>query len=404
MTDQPVQHSVRTLAVHAGEPLHDDMATAGSCASTPDICMSTTFVVKEPVSFSANNIQPDTPVVYTRWANPTITQLEVRLAALEQAEACVAFSSGMAASSAVLLGLLSQGDHLICSNTNYPGTAELIRGTLPRFGISVSPVDTSSVEAISRAIQPNTRMIWAESPSNPLLKLTDIRVVSALARQHQILFAIDSTFATPIATRPLTLGADLVVHSLTKYLGGHGDALGGAVLGSQALLGPLRAEGLIHYGGAISPFNAWLIMRGIATLPIRMQAHQQSALELAAWLAEQSAVRTVLYPGLASHPQHELASRQMDNYSGMISFTTDDPPAVAQRMMNDLKVIHYAVSLGHQRSLIFLLDSADLLDSSYRLTGEEREQYLQTAGNGIFRFSVGLEDPVDLVDDLKRVL
>ncbi|MFV2033053.1 MAG: PLP-dependent aspartate aminotransferase family protein, partial [Gammaproteobacteria bacterium] len=228
---------IQTQSIHAGEaPDHN------TGASAPNLVMSSTFVVDEEISFSANNLSEDAPFVYTRWSNPTTQQLEQKLAVLEQAESCTAFASGMAASASVLLKYLSNGDHLIISNTNYPGTAELARDTLTRLGISVTPVDTSELDNIRNAIVENTRMIWIETPSNPLLRISDITASAEIARQQEALLVVDSTFATPIATRPLTLGADLVVHSLTKYIGGHGDAMGGAVCGRQSLIGPLRGE------------------------------------------------------------------------------------------------------------------------------------------------------------------
>ena len=390
----------QTKAIHAGESPEKQ-----NSASSPNICMSSTFVVDKPASFSANNLEPDAPMIYTRWGNPTIAQLEEKLAVLENAESCAAFASGMAASTAILFSLLSQGDHVVASNTNYPGTAEIIRNTLPRFGIETSPVDTSSLEDIKAAIQPNTKIIWTETPSNPLLRITDIAAVADMAHQHNAILVVDSTFASPIATNPLDLGADLVLHSLTKYVGGHGDAIGGSVAGHQALIGPLRGEGLIHYGGIISPFNAWLIMRGMATLPLRMKAHEENALKLAQYLENHPRVVRVLYPGLPSHPQHDLAKKQMRNFSGMISFVTDQPREHAARMMKKLEVIHYAVSLGHHRSLIYLMETEDLIESSYRLEGNELKKYEAIAGQeGLFRFSVGLEDADDLIKDLSQIL
>ena len=390
---------IQTQAIHAGEE-----PDPGTGASVPNLVMSSTFVVDEEISFSANNLGEDSPFVYTRWANPTTQQLEQKLAVLEQTEACVAFASGMAATAAVLLSHLSNGDHLIISNTNYPGTAEFARDTLTRFGVSVTPVDTAGLDNIGNAIQDNTRMIWIETPSNPLLRISDIEAAASLAKEQGALLVVDSTFATPIATRPLQLGADLVMHSLTKYLGGHGDAMGGSVCGKQSLIGTLRGEALVHYGGVISPFNAWLILRGIATLPIRMRSHEQNALEVAAFLEQHPGVERVIYPGLESHPQHQLARRQMDNFSGMISFRTANPKQVAERMMQKLEVIHYAVSLGHHRSLVYLMQTDDLIDSSYRLDGEELERYRDSAGEGIFRLSIGLEDAGDLIADLERIL
>jgi cystathionine beta-lyase/cystathionine gamma-synthase len=390
---------MQTLSIHAGE--HTDPATG---ASTPNLVMSSTFVVDEDISFSANNLTAETPFVYTRWDNPTTQQLERKLAVLEQAEACLAFASGMAANAAVMLAHLSQGDHLVLSNTNYPGTAEFALDTLTRLGIEVTPVDTSDLDQIRDAMRTSTRMVWLETPSNPLLRISDINGAAEIAHAQDALLVVDSTFASPIATRPLTCGADMVVHSLTKYIGGHGDAMGGAVCGSQALLGPLRGEALVHYGGVISPFNAWLIMRGMATLPLRMRCHQDNALTVATFLENHDKVERVLYPGLDSHPQHELAKSQMDNFSGMIGFRTANPKTAARRMMQNLEVIHYAVSLGHHRSLVYLMQTDDLVGSSYRLEGDELDRYRDLAGDGIFRLSIGLEDADDLIKDLAEIL
>ncbi|MFT5219122.1 MAG: cystathionine beta-lyase/cystathionine gamma-synthase [Planctomycetota bacterium] len=394
-----IDKGVQTLAIHAGE--QPDPVTG---ASTPNLVMSSSFVVDEEVSFSANNMTDETPFLYTRWDNPTAQQLEIKLSALEQAEATIAYASGMAASAAVLLAHLSAGDHLIMSNTNYPGTGEFARKTLTRLGIDVTPVNSRDIDSVRAAVRDNTRMIWLETPSNPLLNIADIRAISSIAKEQQALLVVDSTFASPIATQPLTLGADLVVHSLTKYIGGHGDAMGGSVSGSRALLGPLRGESLVHYGGVISPFNAWLIMRGMATLPIRMRSHQQNALALANFLQDHPAVEQVLYPGLESHPQHALAKSQMDNFSGMISFRCKNPKAIATKMIEKLDIIHYAVSLGHHRSLIYLMRTDDLINSSFKLEGADMAHYRSLAGDGIFRFSVGLEDAKDLITDLEKVL
>ena len=390
---------LQTLSIHGGEK-----TDPASGASSPNLVMSSTFKVDEEISFSANNLSAETPFVYTRWDNPTTQQLEQKLAILEQADACIAFASGMAASAAVMLAHLSQGDHLVISNTNYPGTAEFARETLTRLGIEVTPVDTAEVDDVREAMRDNTRMIWLETPSNPLLRISDIAAAASIAHAQDALLVVDSTFASPIATRPLNLGADLVIHSLTKYIGGHGDAMGGSVCGSQALLGPLRGEALVHYGGVISPFNAWLIMRGMATLPLRMRCHEANALAVAGFLETHDKVEKVLYPGLESHPQHALAKDQMDNFSGMISFRTANPKAIAQRMMKNLDVIHYAVSLGHHRSLVYLMQTEDLIGSSYRLEGDELDKYRDAAGDGIFRLSIGLEDSEDLVRDLQAIL
>ena len=388
-----------TRAVHSGES--PDAATG---ASAPNIVMSSTFVIDEPISFSAQDKPDDAPYVYSRWDNPTVTVLQDKLAALEEAEACRCFASGMAATSALLLSTLSQGDRLVMSDSNYPGTAELARKTLTRLGVDVILADLSDLEEAARAITAGVRLVWAETPANPTLRLTDIRGVAELAHSVGAEFAVDSTFASPVATRPLKLGADYVVHSLTKYCCGHGDAMGGAVLGRRDKLRNVESDGQIYMGGVISPFNAWLINRGLATLPMRMQAHQANAIHVAKYLEGHTKVKRVLYPGLSSHPQFDLAVRQMDNFSGMVSVQIDDGPDLAERMMSDLKIFHYAVSLGHHRSLIYWLGTDDLMKSSYALEGQALDAYRAFAGDGVFRISVGLEDPEDLCDDLAQIL
>ena len=389
-----------TLAVHAGEA--PDPATG---ASAPNLVMSTTFALEEPAGFSINAFEGELPYIYTRWGNPTVRMLEEKLAALEGAEDCVAFGSGMAATSAVLLAGLKAGDHLVMSDVNYAGTAELARSTLPDYGIETTTVDTSDLPVVQAAIRPQTRMLWIETPANPILRLTDIAAVAAIAAEKDVPLVVDSTFATPIATKPLALGADFVVHSLTKYIGGHGDALGGAVLGSREGVERLRTHALVYFGGVLSPFNAWLIARGAATLPIRMRAHEEGAQRVAAFLEGHPAVGRVNYPGLASHPQRALAERQMANCSGTLSFQVrSDGAALARRMAKELEIIHYAVSLGHHRSLIYWIDTAAMMASTFQLEGGQLAGYREFAGDGVFRLSVGLEDAEDLCRDLDRVL
>ena len=388
-----------TRAVHSGES-----PDAETGASAPNIVMSSTFVIDEPISFSAQDKPDDAPYVYSRWDNPTVTILQDKLAALEEAEACRCFASGMAATSALLLSTLSQGDRLVMSDSNYPGTAELARKMLTRLGVDVILADLSDLEEAARAITAGVRLVWAETPANPTLRLTDICGVAELAHSVGAEFAVDSTFASPVATRPLKLGADYVVHSLTKYCCGHGDAMGGAVLDRRDKLRNVESDGQIYMGGVLSPFNAWLINRGLATLPIRMQAHQANAIHVARYLEGHTKVKRVLYPGLSSHPQFELAVRQMDNFSGMVSVQIDNGPGLAERMMSDLKIFHYAVSLGHHRSLIYWLGTDDLMKSSYALEGQALDAYRAFAGDGVFRISVGLEDPEDLCDDLAQIL
>ena len=389
----------RTMAVHAGEG--PDPITG---ASAPNIVMSSTFVLDEPAGFSAYDIPEDAPYVYSRWSNPTVRQLEDKLAALEQAPTCRCFASGMAATAAVLLSVLKTGERLVMSDANYPGTAELARNNLARMGVEVVTVNFSDLDAVEQAVTRSTSLLWGETPANPTMRITDIQAVAEVAHQSGARLAIDSTFATPMATQPITLGADYVIHSLTKYCCGHGDAMGGAVLASKENIRSIETDAQIHMGGVISPFNAWLINRGLGTLPLRMQAHQANALVVAQFLESHPQVTKVLYPGLASHPHHELAKRQMKNFSGMLSFQVNDGADRVSRMISELQVIHYAVSLGHHRSLICWLGTDDLMASSYHLTGDALRAYREFAGDGVFRLSVGLEDPEDLCQDLARAL
>lgn len=396
------QSGFATLAIHTGE--QPDPETG---ASAPDITMSSTYVVRERAGFSAHDLGDDTPFVYSRWGNPTVDGLERKLAALEGTEAAQCFASGMAAASAIFFSFLSAGDHALISDVSYAGVAELARDTLPRFGIEASLVDMSDLEAVAAAIRPNTKLVHTETPVNPIMRLTDLKAVGDLAHEAGALVSCDSTFASPVATRPAEFGVDLVMHSLTKYVGGHGDALGGAVCCPRELAARLNVEAAIHHGGVLSPFNAWLIARGAATLPLRMRGHEHNALAVAQFLESHPHVTRVLYPGLPSHPQHDLAVRQMDNFSGMIAFQVGakaQGEAIADRMMTEFEVIHHAVSLGHHRSLCFWMETDALMESSFRLEGKQLASWREFAGEGIFRLSVGLEDTADIIRDLDRVL
>jgi methionine-gamma-lyase len=388
-----------TLAVHAGEFV--DPATR---ASSPNLVMSATFAPTDVTGFSARDEKDYDGFVYGRVSSPTVRQLEQKLAALEGAESALAFGSGVAASHAVIAGRLSKGDHLLMPDSNYVGVAELTRDTLPRFGIETSFVDTTNPEAVAGGIKSNTRMLWLETPGNPTMHVCDLKTLATLAHEKGVRdVVVDSTYATPIATKPLSLGADFVVHSLTKYIGGHGDAMGGTVIGRKADLDALNLESTVHFGGILSPFNAWLIMRGAATLPIRMKAHQEAAMKLATFLEGHPAVKRVFYPGLASHPQHALAKAQMKNFSGMLTFQThEDGMKVAKRMVKQLEIIHYAVSLGHHRSLICWIGTDDIEQSTYRHAPEAARRFREYMGDGVFRQSVGIEDGDDLWADLVK--
>ncbi|MDR3218694.1 MAG: PLP-dependent aspartate aminotransferase family protein [Dysgonamonadaceae bacterium] len=390
----------QTKAVHSGE-----FPNPVTGASAPDIVMSTTFVTKADTAFSVESMDENNGWIYTRWGNPTIHQLEEKLAALEEAETAVAFSSGMAAITALLFHLLHAGDHAVVSDVAYAALSELTNELIPALNIEITKVDMSDTDAVKAALQPNTRLVYIETPCNPLLRLTDIAAVAAIAHGVGAKLIVDSTFATPIATKPLLLDADFVIHSLTKYAGGHGDALGGVVLGRKDDLASLRKKTAIRFGGTLSPFNAWLILRGLATLPLRMRVHQENAFQIAAFLAQHPQVKRVIYPGLPSHPQYDLARRQMKNFSGILTFQVANGKETARRLAEKLKIIHYAVSLGHHRSLIFYLESKELFETTFKFsTQKQLDSWNTFAGEGIFRLSVGLEDAEDLIADLEQAL
>lgn len=390
----------QTKAIHAGES--PDPVTG---ASSPNLVMSTTYIADTDTVFSVEGMDEGNTWIYTRWGNPTIRRLEEKLAVLEEAGTAVAFASGMGAITALLFHQLKAGDHAIISDVAYAALSEITNEMIPELGIEITKVDTSDTEAVRRALQPNTRLVYIETPCNPLLRLTDIAAIAAIAHDGGAKLAVDSTFATPAATKPLLLGADFVVHSLTKYLGGHGDALGGAILGRKSDLALLRKKTAVRLGGTLSPFNAWLILRGLATFPIRMRVHQENALKIAAYLERHPAVERVIYPGLPSHPQYDLARRQMHNFSGIITFRVERGKERLREIVEKLQVIHYAVSLGHHRSLLFYLHSEDLLQTSFKFASSAQyDSWNRFAGDGIFRLSVGLEDADDLIADLARAL
>lgn len=388
-----------TTALHGG--LIPDPVTG---AIQPNISMSVNNVFTPGMAgFSAEGMDlTDQPYLYARWTNPTVRALETRLAALEGAEDALCTATGVAAVAASFLGLLKSGDHLIVSEVCYAGAYELATRILPDLGIEVTPVNLSDLNAVRAALRPNTRLIHAESPCNPILRLTDLAALSALAHQAGVLVSVDSTLATPVITRPLAHGVDLVIHSLTKFINGHGDALGGAVIGRKALISQLRARSGVYLGASLAAQNAWLILRGIDTLFPRLRTASAHAMVLAEWLEAHPAVTRAIYPGLASHPQHALARAQMDLPGGMIAFQVKDPSAMAQRMADRLRVIHYAFSLGHQRSICVLIPTDDIQASTFRMEGVALDRYRDWAGDGLFRLSVGLEDPADLIADLTR--
>jgi cystathionine beta-lyase/cystathionine gamma-synthase len=389
-----------TQAVHAGQ--EPDPATG---AVTPPIYMTTTFKLPEPgpLLLDALFLKGDRPPhVYTRWSNPSLRTVEEKMAALEGGEAAVAFASGMAAVSGVLFTYLGAGDHVVASDICYIGTIELLGLHAHRYGIEVSLVDTSDLEAMRAALRPNTKLVYIETPANPVLRLTDIAAAAGVAREAGVPLVVDSTFATPVLQKPLELGADLVLHGMTKYLGGHGDALGGIVVGTRDEIHRIREGMLIHLGGAMSPFNAWLINRGLATLSIRMQKHQENAMAVARFLEGHPRVGRVFYPGLESHPQHDLARRQMAGSGGMVVAQMDAPTATD--VVQKVRVFTYATSLGDYQGLLFYYPTEQYVDSAPYLSAEQKASVREWMSDGIMRISIGLEDGQDLVDDLDQAL
>ena len=399
-----------TLAVHAGEG-----ADPQTGALRLPLHMATTF--KLPgfgvKLFDALMLDsPRAPHAYTRWSNPTLRALEERLVALETCEGdlrkqpytAVVTATGMAAVSALLLSFLSAGDHVIASEVCYAGSVELFGLHLPRLGIEVSLVDTSDIDQVQKAIRPNTCMVYVETPANPILRIADIAALAQVAHAINVPLVVDSTWAGPYLQQPLALGADYVIHSLTKYLNGHGDALGGVVIGPQGGIQRIRKEMLVHLGGAMSPFNAWLILRGLATLPLRMKRHCESAVEIAEYLETHPAVSRVIYPGLTSHPQHELAEQQMHAYGGMLTFQLKGGLGAAINLAEKIRVFAYATSLGHAHSLLFYYPTDLYVDAAPYLNSTQKERIREWTGDGIVRASIGLEDTKDLIADLDSAL
>jgi methionine-gamma-lyase len=408
MTKTFVTHPLPASAGHETRALDAGLVidpTTGAIA--PNVSMSVNnALMPGDGAFSADGVADlaDLPYLYARWTNPTVRQLEQRLVALEGAEEALATATGMAAIAGTLFTFLKAGDHLVVSDVCYAGAVELTQRVLPDFGIEVTAVNMARLDLVEAAMRPNTRLVHCESPVNPILRIVDLEALAAIAHRHGALISVDSTFATPVATRPLSLGVDLVIHSLTKFINGHGDVLGGAVIGRKELIARIRGRAGVYLGASLAAQSAWLIMRGIDTLYPRLRMASDSALAVAAFLEGHPEVERVIYPGLTSHPQHDLAKRQMDVFGGMIAFRTREPKAAADRLATRLRVAHYAFSLGHQRSLVVLLDTEEMMTSTFRLTGEALSDYRAYAGDGLFRLSIGLETPADIIADLDQAL
>ena len=334
---------------------------------------------------------------YSRTDNPTRTALQTALASLEDAKYALAFSSGMGAATTAMM-LFKRGDHVICSRDVYGGTYRLFMRVLERFGLTFSFVETSNLKALERAVTQRTRLIWIESPTNPLLRITDIRRAAQIAHKHRALCLVDNTFASPFFQRPLALGADLVLHSTTKYIGGHADVVGGAIcLNDQDLYERLKyLQNAV--GATPAPFDCFLTLRGIKTLALRMGEHEKNATLIAAFLNDHPRVGRVHYPGLLDHPGHEIASKQMNGFSGMVSFEVKGGRGEARAVLQHLKLFKIAESLGGVESLVEL--PAIMTHAS--IPKEERKK--AGLNDGLIRLSVGIENVDDLIGDLKKAL
>lgn len=377
-----------TRAVHTGNDVDKDTG-----AIKRPITMANSYELPyDPTDINWSSAEKS---LYTRNGGSNQRYLQEKIASLENGEDCVVLASGVAALSSVFFTLLNAGDHVIFSNVTYIAVYRLLTDLFKnKYNVETTIVDTGDLEAIKKAIRPNTKLIHIETPGNPTLKISDIQEISKIAHQSDILLSVDNTFASPYNQRPIELGADIVVESLTKYINGHGDAMGGAVISKKEIIDKIRADAMINLGGAISPFNAWLIMRGAVTLPLRMRQHNENALKVAKFLKSLDTVSFVAYPGLETDKGYQVAKKQMSGFSGMLSFGLKANHDTHNKFISKLKVITSAVSLGHDESLIVFLGEDD----------ERQYLYPEEFKNGFFRFSVGIEDAEDIIGDIKQAL
>lgn len=360
--------------------------------------LTSSFVFDSAAQAAARFSGSEDGFVYSRFSNPTVSMLQARLAALEGAEACVATASGMSAILATAMALLKQGDHVVCSSAVFGATVQLFGTLLARFGIETTFVRGHEVEAWSKARRPNTRMFFLETPSNPLTEIADIAAIAAVAKRAGATLVVDNCFCTPALQRPLALGADLVVHSATKYLDGQGRVLGGAVAGSRALV----MDGVFGFlrtaGPTLSPFNAWVILKGLETLALRMQAQSANALAVARWLEAHPRVARVYYPGLESHPQYALAKRQQQAAGAVVAFDVKGGREAAWRVVDATRLLSITANLGDVKSTI----THPATTTHGRISAEARAA--AGIGEGLLRVAVGLEASADLCADLARGL
>jgi methionine-gamma-lyase len=381
-----------TRSVHAGE------CADPTGALEPPLVLSSAFGFDSAAQAAAAFRGEQEHYIYGRWRNPTVEHLEAKLAALEGADDAVATASGMAAVTGAVLANVRAGEHVVAPLAFYGESSRLLRERLPVFGIETTFVDATRVEAYAAAIRPETRVLYAETPANPNLAISDLAALAALARERGLLLVCDNTFATPYCQRPLSLGADLVVHSLTKALSGHGDAIGGAVAGSRQRVSAVRELVVKGFGGVLAPFNAFLIARGLKTLALRQRQACASALQIAQWLKAHPAVSAVHYPGLESDPGHALAARQMFAFGTLVAFELSGGIEAGRQLLDRVKLLTHAVSLGDVRTLV-------THPASTTAANVPREVRAAAGiGDGLLRLSVGIEDVPDLIGDLEQAL
>lgn len=381
-----------TLAIRAGHQRSNFQENSEAIFPT------SSFVFKNAEEAAARFAGDDDGFFYSRISNPTIKCFQDRLAALEGGEACVATSSGMSAILAVMLGVLKAGDHVVSSRSIFGTSTVLFSSYLEKFGIGFDFVELSDIDAWQQAIQPNTRILFAETPSNPITELVDISELAGIAHSNNCLLVIDNCFCTPALQKPLELGADIVIHSATKYLDGQGRCLGGAVVGDNKIVGE-DVFGVLRSGGvAMSPFNAWVFTKGLETLNIRMKAHCDNAQALAEWLQMQDSVERVYYPGLEDHPQHQLAKKQQSGFGGIVSFVVKGGKENAWEVVNNTQLLSITANLGDTKSTI----THPATTTHGRLSQQQRDETRIT--DGLLRISVGLEDIKDIQNDLARGL
>ena len=381
-----------TRAVRGGQ-----VRTSEGEQSEP-IIASSSFVFDNAAQAAARFAGKECGNIYSRFTNPTVRVFEKRLAALEGGERCVATSSGMSAILATCMALLKAGDHIVSSHSIFGTTVGLFNNILAKFGVMTSFVPLTDYAAWREALRSETRFLFLETPSNPLTEIADLARLAALAHEKGLLLIVDNAFCTPALQRPFELGADLVIHSATKYIDGQGRCIGGAVIGSEALVGEAIFNFLRTAGPTMSPFNAWVFLKGLETLSIRMRAHSDNALRLAEALERHPAVERVYYPGLPSHPQHDLARRQQSGFGGIVSFVVRGGREAAWRLIDTTCVFSITANLGDTKSTI----THPATTTHSRLTPEERIQ--AGIGEGLIRISVGIEDSADLIRDLERGL